>query len=171
MDDSLQYVSGPVKENAKYRPFVLKRLTDKEPQVKKEVSYGLATVKQLKEDVFDNIEMLFFSRSHAASGEVGNDTEVENSVLGFGIRDFCGKTVSDDYKEELRRHIKRQIRIFEPRLAPSSIVVDFVQERDGSILEFVISGTIQAKEVTEEFKFLSSLNLESGTASLSMADD
>jgi type VI secretion system protein ImpF len=171
MDDSLQYRGEPVKEEAKYRPFVLKRLTDTEPQIKKELSYALATVKQLKEDIFNNIEMLFNSRSHASSGEAGRHEDVENSVLGFGIRDFCGKTSSGDYKEELRRHIMKQLRIFEPRLDPSSITVDFSQEKDGSILEYMIGGVIQVKEVNEEVKFFSNLDLESGNASLSMADE
>jgi type VI secretion system protein ImpF len=171
MDNSLQYIRGPVKEDAKYRPFVLKRLTDMEPQIKKELPYGLATVKQLKEDIFDNIEMLFNSRSHAAFGEVGEYADIENSVLGFGIRDFCGKTSSGDYKEELRQHIMKQLRIFEPRLDPSSIIVDFSQEKDGSILEYMISGIIRIKEVNEEVKFFSNLDLESGNASLSVADE
>ncbi|MDR1469215.1 MAG: GPW/gp25 family protein [Spirochaetaceae bacterium] len=171
MDDGLQYLKGPVKEDVKYRPFILKRLTDTEPQIKKELPYGLATAKQLKEDIFDNIEMLFFSRSHAGFGELGDDAEVGNSVLGYGIQDFCGKTVSGDYKEELRQHIMKQIRTFEPRLDPSSVIVDFSQERDGSILEYVIGGVIKVKEVNEEVKFFSRLDIESGIASLSVADE
>jgi type VI secretion system protein ImpF len=171
MDNSLQYRSGPVKEEAKYRPFVLKRLTDMEPQTKRELPYGLETVNQLKEDIFNNIEMLFNSRSHAASGEAGGWVEVENSVLGFGVKDFCGRTSSDDYREELRQHIMKQLRVFEPRLDPSSLTVDFSQERDGSILEYAISGVIKAKEVNEEVKFFSSLDLESGSASLSITDE
>jgi type VI secretion system protein ImpF len=171
MDNSLQYQRGSVKEEAKYRPFILKRLTDTEPQKKKELPYGLTTVKQLKEDIFNSIEMLFNSRSHASSGEVGGYADVENSVLGFGIRDFCGKTSSGDYKEELRRHIMRQLQIFEPRLDPSSIAVNFSQEKDGSILEYMISGVIRIKEVSEELKFFSNLDLESGNASLSVADE
>jgi type VI secretion system protein ImpF len=171
MDNGLQYRSGPVKEEAKYRPFVLKRLTDMEPQTKKELSYGLETSNQLKEDIFNNIEMLFNSRSHTASGEAGGRVDVEDSVLGFGVRDFCGRTSSDDYREELRQHIMKQLRVFEPRLDPSSITVDFSQEKSGSVLEYSISGIIQVKEVNEEVKFFSSLDLESGNASISIPDE
>ncbi|MDR0402593.1 MAG: type VI secretion system baseplate subunit TssE [Treponema sp.] len=171
MDDSLQYQGGPIKEEAKYRPFVLKRLTDMEPQTKKELPYGLETANRLKEDIFNNIEMLFNSRSHTASGEMGEWADVEDSVLGFGVKDFCGRTSSDDYKEELRQHITKQLRIFEPRLDPASITVDFSQEKDGSVLEYSIGGVIRVKEVNEEVKFFSNLDLESGNASLSMADE
>jgi type VI secretion system protein ImpF len=171
MDKNSQSLSSPVKEDAKYRPFVLKRLTDMEPQTKKELPYGLATIKQLKEDIFYNIEMLFNSRSHTLSGEAGWCADVESSVLGFGIRDFCGKTSSGDYKEELRQHIIKQLRTFEPRLDPSSVTVDFSQEKDGSTLEYMIGGTIRIKEVNEEVKFFSNLDLESGNASLSMAEE
>ncbi|MDR1948637.1 MAG: type VI secretion system baseplate subunit TssE [Spirochaetaceae bacterium] len=171
MDNSLQYQRGPVKEEAKYRPFILRRLTDMEPQVKKEAPVGLVTVKQLKEDIFNNIEMLFNSRCHTTFEELKNYGDVENSVLGFGIKDFCGRTNAGDYKEILRQHIIKQLRTFEPRLEPSSISVDFSQEKYGAVLEYEISGVIRLKEADDEVRFFSNLDLESGNASLFIAED
>jgi type VI secretion system protein ImpF len=171
MDDTLQYRRGPVKEEAKYWPFILRRLTDMEPQEKREAPVGLVTVKQLKEDIFHNIEMLFNSRCHTTFDNFKGHEDIENSVLGFGIKDFCGKTNNGDYKESLRRHIVKQLRIFEPRLEPASIQVTFSQEKSGAVLEYSIGGTILLKEVDEEVRFFSNLNLESGNASLYIADD
>jgi type VI secretion system protein ImpF len=171
MDNGLQYSSGVVKEEAKYRPFVLRRLTDMEPQEKKEPALGLVTVRQLKEDIFTNIEMLFNSRCHTVTGELKAFSEVEDSVLGFGIKDFCGKTSVDSYREEMRRHILKQLRIFEPRLEPSSITVEFSEENSGFLLEYEIGGVIRLKEVGEEVKFFSNLDLESGAAVLYTADE
>ncbi|MDR2630384.1 MAG: type VI secretion system baseplate subunit TssE [Spirochaetaceae bacterium] len=170
MDDSLQYTRGPVKEEAKYRPFVLRRLTDMEPQEKKEPVLGLVTIKQLKEDIFNNIEMLFNSRCHTVTEEF-KGADVENSVLGFGIKDFCGKTSVDAYREEMRQHIVKQIQTFEPRLAPSSISVSFSEKKSGFLLEYEISGIVQVKEANEEVKFFSNLDLESGNASLYKVDE
>jgi type VI secretion system protein ImpF len=171
MNDGLQYSRGPVKEDAKYRPFILRRLTDTAPQEKKESTAGLVTVKQLKEDIFANIEMLFNSRCHTVTGGLKGYSDVEDSVLGFGIRDFCGKTGLDSYKEEMRQHILRQLQIFEPRLEPGSINVEFSDKEAGFLLKYGISGVIRLKEVDEEVKFLSNLDLESGTAVLYAADE
>jgi type VI secretion system lysozyme-like protein len=171
MDNSLQYIGELAKEEAKYRPFVLRRLTDMEPQEKKEPVLGLVTAKQIKEDIFTNIEMLFNSRCHTVTGELKIFSEVEDSVLGFGIKDFCGKTGIDSYKEEMRQHILKQLRIFEPRLEPSSITVEFSEGKNGFLLEYEISGIVRLKEVDEEVKFFSNLDLESGTAVLYTADE
>ncbi|MDR3160107.1 MAG: GPW/gp25 family protein [Spirochaetaceae bacterium] len=176
MDDGLQYSREPVKEEAKYRPFILRRLTDMEPQEKREPAVGLVTAKQLKEDIFANIEMLFNSRCHTVTAAMDawgskGSSDVEDSVLGFGIKDFCGKTGLDSYKEEMRQHIIKQLRIFEPRLEPSSLSVEFSEKKSGFLLEYEISGIIRLKEVGEEVKFFSNLDLESGTAALYAADE
>jgi type VI secretion system lysozyme-like protein len=171
MDNSLQYSREPVQEEAKYRPFVLRRLTDMEPQEKKESVTGLVTAKQLKEDIFTNIEMLFNSRCHTLTEGLKGSSDVEDSVLGFGIKDFCGKTSLDNYKEEMRQHLLKQLRTFEPRLEPSSLNVEFPEKESGFLLEYAISGIIRLKEADEEVKFFSNLDLESGSAALYVADD
>lgn len=141
-----------------------------EPHKKSEPPMGLVTAEQLKADIFANIEMIFNSRRRITAENFFGCVEVENSVLGFGITDFCGKTKSEDYREEMRQHILKMLRLFEPRLEPSSITVNFSQEKDGSILEFAIGGVIRLIEVNEEVLFLSSLDLESGNASLSIEE-
>ena len=165
---------GTAKEEALYKPFTLKRLTDYDPSEKSEGSGSLITGKQLKEDIFENMDMLFNSRSHAALADLKGYKEVEESVLGFGISDFCGRQSSTASREALRDHILAQIGFFEPRLDPASINVEFQDAqagdsnkgRDAGSLEFRISGNIKVKEVNEEIAFISRLNLESGNADL-----
>jgi|GEM_PF-833903 len=156
------------KEDVLYKPFTLKRLTDYDPSEQSEGLGALITVKQLREDVFDNIDMLFNSRSHASLEDLRGYEELEESVLGFGISDFCGKQSSTASREALKKHIYRQIQLFEPRLDPASIVVEFqdTEKRDFTSLEFKISGNIKVKEVNEEIAFISRLNLESGNVDL-----
>ena len=180
MPAPVSHSDGIAKEDVLYKPFTLKRLTDHDPSGQSEGSGTLITVKQLREDVFDNIDMLFNSRSHASLPDLKGYEDLEESVLGFGISDFCGRQSSTASREALREHIYRQIRLFEPRLDPASIVVEFrdilgtdaasgsasASGGDYTSLEFKISGNIRVKEVNEEIAFISRLNLESGTADL-----
>ena len=167
-----QHNDGTAKEDVLYKPFTLKRLTDHDPSVQSEGYGALITVKQLREDVFDNIDMLFNSRSHASLEDLKGFKELEESVLGFGITDFCGRQSSTASREALREHIYRQIQLFEPRLDPASVNVEFRDAGggDASSLEFKISGNIKVKEVNEEVAFISRLNLESGNAELRQED-
>jgi type VI secretion system protein ImpF len=161
------------KEPARYRPYLLNRLTDLEPLEKKDNFDQLINSRQLKKDVFDNIEMLFYSRSHLSPAEMKNIPELENSVLGYGIVDFCGRMHSKSNEEFLREHIRKQLLDFEPRLDPTTVTVDFFSSEDSieSLLEFQISGLIRTGEVNEEVRFISRINLETGLADLDFAKD
>jgi type VI secretion system lysozyme-like protein len=163
---------GIRKEDARYKPYVFKRLTDDEPYEKKESVSSVITEKQVKDDIFRNIEMLFSSRSHPSLSELKGYEDLENSVLGYGISDYCGKVCDDDDREFLLEHIKKQIRDFEPRLAADSISVRFANADAAmrSLLELRISGQISVGQVNEEILFISRLDLETGNASLSYAD-
>jgi type VI secretion system lysozyme-like protein len=156
------------KEDARYKPYVLKRLTDLEPYEKTERRQIVITEKQVKEDIFTNIEMLFCSRSHPSPKELRDCEEVENSVLGYGISDYCGKVCSMNEREDLLEQIKKQLRVFEPRLAPDSIRVEFtnIEAAMRSLLELRISGNVSVGQVNEEVLFISRLDLETGNASL-----
>jgi type VI secretion system lysozyme-like protein len=159
------------KEDARYKPYVFKRLTDLEPYEKTERIQNVITEKQVKEDIFKNIEMLFASRSHPSLKELKGYEDVENSVLGYGISDYCGRINSDLSRETLLEHIRKQIRVFEPRLAPDSIRVHFANPEAAmrSMLELRISGVVTVSQVNEEVVFISHLDLETGTTSLSYA--
>jgi len=156
------------KEEILYKPFTLKRLTDYDPSVKSEGSGSLITGKQLKEDIFDNVDMLFNSRSHASLADLGGYKEVEESVLAYGVMDFCGRQSSTASRDTLRAHIFKQLRLFEPRLDPASLAVEFkdAEKGDSTSVEYRISGVIKVKGVDEEIAFISRLNLESGNAEL-----
>jgi predicted component of type VI protein secretion system len=156
------------KEEARYKPYVLKRLTDLEPYEKTERIQNVITEKQLKDDVFKNVEMLFYSRAHPSLKEFKGYEDVENSVLGYGISDYCGKVCSESGRHELIEHIKKQIRDFEPRLDPDSLKVEYAGADVSirSLMELRISCVIIAAQVNEEMLFISRLDLETGNTSL-----
>jgi type VI secretion system protein ImpF len=155
-------------EDARYKPYVLKRLTDLEPYEKTERRQIVITEKQVKEDIFKNIEMLFCSRSHPSFKELKGYDDLENSVLSYGISDYCGKICSAAEREELLKQIKKQLRDFEPRLEPNSIRVEFsnIEATMRSMLELRITGNVVVGQVNEEVLFISRLDLETGNASL-----
>jgi type VI secretion system lysozyme-like protein len=157
------------KEDARYKPYVFKRLTDLEPHEKTEHIQNIITEKQVKEDIFRNIEMLFASRSHPSIKEFKGYEDVENSVLGYGISDYCGKICSDNDREELLEHIRKQIKIFEPRMDSESVKVEFANPDVSlrSMLELRISGIVMVAQLNEEMIFISHLDLETGNTSLS----
>jgi type VI secretion system protein ImpF len=159
------------KEDVRYKPYVLKRLTDDEPYEKRESLQAVITEKQVRDDIFRNIEMLFCSRSHPSLAELNGDEGLANSVLGYGIADYCGKVRGDEDRSSLLAHIKKQIQDFEPRLAPDSLDVQFANPDAAlrSLLELRISGRIAVEQVNEEALFVSRLDLETGNASLSYA--
>jgi type VI secretion system lysozyme-like protein len=166
-----QYHNDFAKEDVLYKPFTLKRLTDYDPSVKTERNQSLITEKQLKEDIFENIAMLFNSRSHGSLDDLKGYEEVEDSVLGYGISDFCGRQSSTASQEALRAHIFKQIGLFEPRLDAASIDIELLDTKDVGSMEFRIGGVIVTKEVNQEISFISKLNLESGNAELRLENN
>ena len=70
------------KEDARYKPYVLRRLTDMDPYEKTEHIQNVITEKQVKDDIFKNIEMLFYSRSRPSLKEFKGYEDVANCVLG-----------------------------------------------------------------------------------------
>jgi type VI secretion system lysozyme-like protein len=171
--DGFQNPIHLTKEDAQYKPYALKRLTDYDPSEKIERSQSLITEKQLREDIFENIDMLFNSRSHAGLRDLKGYEEVEDSVLGYGISDFCGRQSSTVSREALRVQIIKQMRLFEPRLDTDSINIDLLESKggDATSIEFKIGGIIKTKEVNQEISFISKLNLESGNAELRLENN
>lgn len=156
-------------------PCLLMRLTDNNPNVKTEVySHGLS-VRQLKRDILWNIEVLLNSRSRPARSELLPYGEtVANSVLGMGLSDFCGHTHSLDTRENLRKEILLQLKVFEPRLRADTIQVKLADKDEagnGSIVEMEITGLINVQPLKEELIFRSKLNLETGVATVSSMED
>ncbi|MDR2500383.1 MAG: GPW/gp25 family protein [Treponema sp.] len=153
------------KEQGKGIPCILKRLTDFEPAEKSERPETMAGEKQFRDDIFENIEMLFNSRSHAALEDLKGYQDAADSVLGYGIMDFCGRQSSSASREALRDHIFNQLCLFEPRLDPASIAVDPHEAKGGaSEVAFRISGLTRPKELEGEIALMVKLDLESGIA-------
>jgi type VI secretion system protein ImpF len=159
----------PGRDDARYLPYVLKRLTDFEPYDKREKYAAAISMQQVKDDIYENVLMLFNSRTHPSVGELKGFPEVTKSVLFYGISDYCGKICSKDDREKLRQHIVTQLEDFEPRFRPGTVEVSFAETTAvgmESRMEFNVSGLVEVNELQEEVVFVSRLDMETGSTEL-----
>lgn len=158
-----------------FMPCLLGRLIDQNPEQKTEVFTRGISLKQLKQNILWNIELILNSRSHPTSDVWADDPAVTDSVLGMGVSDFCGLSHSATAREKLRQEIIHQLSVFEPRLEKDSLEVNYIHSNDeknsDSVLELEIFAWISVETVREELVFRSRLDLESGTATLNNADE
>lgn len=161
-----------IKSEDRFMPCVLERLTDKNPQINSERYSRGVSIAQLKQDVLWNIELILNSRSHPSFAELDNDGELNSSVLGMGLPDFCGISHSAISREQIRKEIIRQLICFEPRIDPDSLEVNDVTNADGrtSILNVEVRGVIKVYPLREEFVFRAKLDLESGNTMVNISE-
>lgn len=73
-----------------FMPCLLMRLTDQNPQDKRETISQIVDLQQLKQDILQNISMLMNSRSHIVDQNLLHDPYLGTSVLAYGLSDHCG---------------------------------------------------------------------------------
>jgi type VI secretion system protein ImpF len=110
--------TGSLRKSGTYLPGVFLRLTSGERL------QDLSDLKHLKQEILDNISLIFNSCSRPGPDELGNDPYIIYSVLGFGIGNFCGRQSSEETVNGICRQIREQIIHFEPRLDPKSVLVE-----------------------------------------------
>lgn len=157
----------------KYLPCLLSRLCDDEPQSKIDRNYKYVSLEKIKEEIVLNITQLLNSKSRPQIWDLKNDPEIVNSVLGYGLPDFCGMSNSDLESTKLQHEILELLKAFEPRLIPSTIAVE-LDSKDVAHNNFSFSLRISAqfavKSITGSFCCVSHLDLESGYASVMLKD-
>ncbi len=155
----------------RFLPCVLERLIDLNPGVKHDTADRTISLEELRLSILGNIRLLLNSRFRPEFSDLGEDPELKRSVLGFGLSDFCGLTHSQACLERVRSEMLEQIRAFEPRLDPESVAVVLDDKHSGpTSWSLFISGTIRAKSLSGELLCISEVDLESGAASLELAD-
>ena len=157
-----------VRSGERFMPCVLSRLTDTNPQIKVEHYSRVITLKQLRRDIVQNVELILNSRSHPSRAELENDPLLLNSVLGFGLSDFCGHSHARERLSLIEQEIVNQIRCFEPRINPESLTVRINVDESRNYSDFLveISGMVQAAPLAGEILFFSRIDVESGVAEI-----
>ena len=158
--------TGSPRKSGTYLPCVFLRLTSGERL------QDLSDLKHLKQEILDNISLIFNSCSRPGPDELGNDPYIIYSVLGFGIGNFCGRQSSEETVNGICRQIREQIIHFEPRLDPKSVLVE-AKNSDGqrrnsltvSVSARISQNPFSADEVSCRFV----LDLETGIPRLDQA--
>lgn len=127
----------------------------------------LSDLEQLKKEISFNIESILNSRSRPSFKELNEDPEVQFSVIGMGIDDFCGCQHTGATIKRLKQQMREQLIHFEPRLDPESIEVSVKGEEDGrkGVLIMEITGRICVKPFEGEYLCSYTLDLETGIPS------
>ena len=150
----------------KIQPCLLDRLTDFFPDKKEESSYDrVMSISRYREGVLRDLRWLLSASRHDDGEDLQAYKEISTSTLNFGIRTLCGKTSENMKSNELEDDIARAIEAFEPRIAPNTLEVQFVQSQDKkrkNELTIEIRGDLWAKPMPEELFIKTNVDLETG---------
>lgn len=162
-----------IKNGDRYIPCILSRLSDDEPQSRIDRMPRIVPLEKIKQEILLNISQILNSRTHPMPDDLGNRLEVVHSVLSFGLSDFCGQNKSLSTVERIKHEIIEQIRYFEPRVNPDTVVVehkaeDSMESASGFLLEISAEFALQA--LAGQFICISYLDLETGLATVRIKD-
>ncbi len=153
------------------QPCLLDRLLDDEPRKRSESrEEKVISVKRFREGVKRDIEWLLNSKSKFYDlDEVLS--EIKNSVLDYGIRDFTGLSSENLSLKTLEDVIYQSLVTYEPRLIAEELVVRAVRTTsklsEVNALSFEILGKIWAEPLPQDFILRTELMLDTGFISVS----
>lgn len=105
----------------KMQPSLLDRLTDNDPEKKREsANSNLITHAALRRNVLRDLQWLFNTINHDASSDLSGLTQVSRSVVNFGVAPLAGKRMSDIEWHDIQRKLTEAIINFEPRILPGA---------------------------------------------------
>jgi type VI secretion system protein ImpF len=148
-------------------PSVLDRLRDDEPEVSFEpVRARSKTVAEIKQSVRKDLQRLFNTRQgfpgEPRPGQPELVGELQNSLLTYGLPDFCSTSVTSPLDQNrIRRALKLAIERFEPRLCDVDVKLlpTAASER---ALHFLIVANLRVKPAPEAVTFDTVLLIASG---------
>jgi type VI secretion system protein ImpF len=155
----------------KLQPSLLDRLTDDEPDQRKESrEKRILTSSQLRESVRRDLSWLLNNTWLQALEDLDAYPEVANSTLNYGVPDLAGKTASTVDVKGLESLLRSAILSFEPRLLPDSVHLKAVANPKGSShndLSFVIEAELWAQPVPLRIFLKTDVDLETGEIAVS----
>lgn len=151
---------------AKLQPSLLDRLTDLNPDKKKESStQQQLTQGQYKAAVIRDLAWLLNTVSLDSILDLDPYPEVKRSVLNFGMPDISGHTASSIDSRYLEKILRQVIYEFEPRIIANTLKVSVHSDSDemsNNALEFEISGVVFEQPMPFQVALRSRLDLENG---------
>jgi type VI secretion system protein ImpF len=155
---------GKIREEQPLMPSVLDRLIDYDPGNTRDAPRSRAQVlRELKQSVRRDLESLLNTRRRCLSWPPAL-SELETSLVNYGIPDFTGSSMSRKrQREDFRRTIERVIRTFEPRFKSVQVEMLDNSEPTDQTLRFRINALLHAEPAPEPVVFDTSLEPLNGT--------
>ena len=157
------------------QPSLLDRLTDLQPEKSKESgSQQSMSQTQFKEAVIRDLGWLLNSVALEVCVDLNKYTEVQRSVLNYGLPDLSGHTSSTVDVHGVERSIKQAVLQFEPRIIRHSLKVKVhsnPDEMSHNSLVFEISGAVFGQPSPFQVVLKSELDLECGEFELAESFD
>lgn len=98
-----------------------------------------------------------------------NYSNIESSVLNYGMPDLTGKTASSINVFQLEKSLRQTILRFEPRIIPSTLKLRLHEDKsmmDHNALVFEINGDIYTDPVPVHMHLFTQLDLENGNVEI-----
>jgi type VI secretion system protein ImpF len=124
-----------------------------------------ATLRNYQQSVLRDLNWLLNANATMDETEAAEFPEVGRSVLNYGTRDFCGVTASSINVSEVERELTEAIRLFEPRIIPSTLAITALPPADNAVLNLVafeIRAEVWAVPFPEQVFIRTELDLETG---------
>jgi type VI secretion system protein ImpF len=148
------------------RPSLLERLTDHEPERRREPAEAeRVDDAQLRQLVRRDLAWLLNTTQLSAGFELSDFPEVSRSVLNYGVPDLTGRTLSSVQSEQLARQISHGLSCFEPRLVRETIEVQVSRAVNGSgrpTLFIEISAVLRTEPLPVSMRMRAEVDVESG---------
>ena len=150
----------------KIQPCLLDRLTDNAPEKTEESSHErVMSISRYRDGVLRDLRWLLSASRHADTEDLQFYPAVRSSTLNYGVRSLCGRLSDSTSGGALEREITAAIEMFEPRIAPESLIVEMKEDdsaKSKNELVIEIRGDLWARPMPEEFLIKTKIDLETG---------
>lgn len=156
------------------QPSLLDRLTDHEPDKKREVGeQRVVSSRQLRQSVLRDLSWLLNTSAMESLVDLSDNPQVAASVLNYGSPVLSGTSVSGIDGKTIEQRLKRAIAIFEPRILPYSLKIELIKDNEqmnSKAISFRIEGDLWAQPLPMHLYIRSDLDLETGEMSVKDLD-
>ncbi len=152
------------------QPSLLDRLTDNEPDKKKEsADKRVLSMRRLRESVLRDLGWLLNCGNLASLEDLDDYPLVAHSVVNYGLPDLTGVSASGIDVPQVERALRQAILDFEPRILRNSVKVRTIVsegEMNRNAIAFEIEGELWAQPMPLRLYLRTELDLESGNFSV-----
>lgn len=159
--------SDGVSSRDRMLPALFDRLTDLEPQNKREADRNKTiSHSTLRKMILRDLQWLFNCNNNEPMIDLQAFPEVRRSTLNYGITPLAGKRMSEIEWPDIQKNLTQAILNFEPRIIPEQLKLLCISDSDDldthNVLSIEIRGLLWCSPHPLEFCFRSDVDLENG---------